>query len=258
SAERVRKLAEQWKHVRYLIIDEYSMISRELLATLSKTLSIFFKHLDREEHDLPFGGVNKRSALYFPTSLEDTAQQNAGSELYCQFTTEQMRIQDPEWQHVLQRARHGKCMEVDLNLLRQYAFLVTPRNAVRRKWNVAASRHHCKRTHCQLLKCPSEDRKRGGEPLSPAERLALLKCKFETKTSSEDRTALEEEILLAQGMKVMLVTNIQTDYDMANGARGVVHEIILDEREADHESSTFERKLQFPPACVLVKLERMR
>lgn len=128
----------------------------------------------------------------------------------------------------------------------------------RRKWNIAAARQHYKDGKYQLLKCPCEDRKKGGESLSRAEQLAMLKRKFEVKARSDDRAPLEDEILLAKGMKVMLVSNIQTDFDMANGARGTVQDIILDEREADCQESAFERKLQFPPACVLVKLDRMR
>ncbi|KIL62629.1 hypothetical protein M378DRAFT_52016, partial [Amanita muscaria Koide BX008] len=261
SEARVRKLAEQWEKVRYLIVDEYSMISREFLAALSKMLNVLFKHLNKENHDLPFGGINKRSALYFPTSGQDNEQQNAGSELYRQFTTvvilkKQMRIRDLEWQGVLQRARHGKCGEADLELLRQMqigtsvTFLVTPRNAVRKKWNSAAVRQHCKQENRQLLRCPAEDTKRGQGSLSPAERFTLLKRRFEAK--------LEEEILLANGMQVMLVTNIQTGFDMANGARGVVHGILLDPREPEGVSGESERLLLFPPACVLVKLDRMR
>ncbi|KIL55390.1 hypothetical protein M378DRAFT_46345, partial [Amanita muscaria Koide BX008] len=228
-------LAGHWKLVKYLIIDEYSMISREFLATLSKTLNVIFKHLNQEDHDLPFGG--KRCALYFPSSGQDTLSQNAGSELYRQFTTvvllkQQMRITDPAWQAVLERARHGKCVEADLKLLRPWAhaFLVTPRNAVRRKWNSAASRNHCKQTKRQLLISPAEDTKRGGV-LSSAELFALAKRKYEAKRSSEDRTQLEDEIFLAKGMQVMLVTNIQTELDMANGARGTVYDILLDPRE---------------------------
>ncbi|KIL60606.1 hypothetical protein M378DRAFT_83570, partial [Amanita muscaria Koide BX008] len=248
SEDRIRKLAEHWKHIRYLIIDEYSMISREFLAMLSKILSF-----------PPVKG-KKRSPLYFPTSLHDSDQQNAGSELYRQFTTvfvlrQQMRVKDPEWQAVLQRARHGKCEATDLELLRNSqidmlldslplaftepaspwaeAFLVTPRNGVRKKWNATAVRQHCRRSQQQLLICPSEDTKKGRTKLSTGERLAVLKRKTEGKGNQSDRLQLEEEILLAKGLKVMLVTNVQTDFDMANGARGTVVDIILDPREAD-------------------------
>ncbi|KIL54765.1 hypothetical protein M378DRAFT_1051766 [Amanita muscaria Koide BX008] len=299
SEDRVRKLAESWKSVRYLIIDEYSMISRELLARLSKILNIVFKHLMGEDFDLPFGGVNvilcgdfhqfppvkgaKRCSLYFPTSQQDTVERNAGSELYQQFSTVvilkcQLRVQDAEWQGILQRARHGKCIRADLELLRRSqldesastnakelaedpwteAVLVTPRNAVRKKWNTAASHGHCQKTKRQLLICPAEDTKRGSAVLSSEERLALLKRKFEAKSRQSDRSQLEDEILLAEGMKVMLVTNIQTDFDMANGSRGVVQSIFLDPREPQWDTKRSERTLHFPPACVLIKLERMR
>jgi ATP-dependent exoDNAse (exonuclease V) alpha subunit len=108
------------------------------------------------------------------------------------------------------------------------------------------------------LICPSEDTKKGSAKLSTAERLALLKRKVDGKGGQSDRLQLEEEVLLAKGMKVMLVTNIQTDFDMANGARGTVVDIILDPREPEEEQRAHERKLHFPPACVLVKLDRMR
>ncbi|KIL68984.1 hypothetical protein M378DRAFT_120320, partial [Amanita muscaria Koide BX008] len=104
----------------------------------------------------------KRCSLYFPTSLHDTVQQNARSELYHQFITVvilkcQVRIQDAEWQGFLHRARHGKCAEAELGEeVWTDAVLITLRNAVKNKWNAAAARH-CQRTHQQLLISPAED-----------------------------------------------------------------------------------------------------
>ncbi|KIL66818.1 hypothetical protein M378DRAFT_74627, partial [Amanita muscaria Koide BX008] len=241
-------LGEFWRPVKYLIIDEYSMISRELLARLSKILNIVFKHLKGEDFDVP-------CSLYFPTSQHDTVQQNAGSELYQQFSTvvilkSQVRIQDAGWQEVLRQARHGKCSEADLQILQQLwtdAVLVTPRNAVKSKWNTAAARRHCQRTHQQLMIFPAEDTKKGRAVLSVEERLALTKRRFDAKARQVDRSQLEHEILLAEGMKVMLVTNVQTDFDMANGSRGVVQQIFWIPESQKETINAMKERFAFHP-----------
>ena len=66
---------------------------------------------------------------------------------------------------------------------------------------------------------------------------------------------LLEVIELAIGMKVMVTSNIATDLDIANGARGAVVDIILDPEEpllGDNSIVTLKRL----PQCVLVRLNR--
>jgi ATP-dependent exoDNAse (exonuclease V) alpha subunit len=60
-------------------------------------------------------------------------------------------------------------------------------------------------------------------------------------------------------MKVMITYNVETELDIANGARGTVERIIMDESESDGGSPAFSqhiRELPRPPLCVLVRLSK--
>lgn len=64
---------------------------------------------------------------------------------------------------------------------------------------------------------------------------------------------------LAIGMKVVIMNNIETKLDIANGARGIVERIIVDQTEGHmNDSSTHIQVLSRPPVCVLVRLERTK
>ena len=63
---------------------------------------------------------------------------------------------------------------------------------------------------------------------------------------------------MARGMKAMVLLNIATEADIANGTRGVIQDIILDEREevsvADEEGII---QLKYPPAMLLFKPDQV-
>jgi ATP-dependent exoDNAse (exonuclease V) alpha subunit len=59
-------------------------------------------------------------------------------------------------------------------------------------------------------------------------------------------------------MKVMVTFNIDTDLDLANGSRGVVVDIILDENEGHVDAASGTVVLRKPPAYILVKLDRTK
>jgi hypothetical protein len=58
SADSKAKLQKFWKDKRYLIINEFSMISKSFLALLSKNISIGKQDSDTERPGYSFGGIN--------------------------------------------------------------------------------------------------------------------------------------------------------------------------------------------------------
>ncbi|KAJ4463316.1 hypothetical protein C8J55DRAFT_494449 [Lentinula edodes] len=57
-------------------------------------------------------------------------------------------------------------------------------------------------------------------------------------------------------MRAMVLANIATEADLANGMRGTVTDIILDEREPiEHEVMDGATMLHHPPACIFFKLD---
>ena len=77
-----KKLQNFWREVQYLIVDEYSVLSKTFLATLSYNISIGMEGMKGFQTTRPFGGLNivlcgdlhqfppvvcsKREALYHP------------------------------------------------------------------------------------------------------------------------------------------------------------------------------------------------
>jgi len=290
--EAKKKLQEFWREVRYLIIDEFSMLSRSFLATLSRNITIGLEGSPHARDGHSFGGLNvvlcgdlhqfppvacaKSEALYHPVNLaKDSDDAKIGRRIYEEFSTvitlrEQMRITDQGWRDFLVRLRYGRVQRQDLTTLRSLllqhspidfssppwtdASLITPRHAVRTHWNQASLRKACSESGQRLLVCHAEDTI-ANRHLSLRERYALA------QRSSGDRRRkrkdLPETIELAIGMKVMVTSNIATDLDITNGARGIVVDIILNPEEPPLEDGSI-ITLKYLPQCVLVKLSRTR
>ena len=59
-------------------------------------------------------------------------------------------------------------------------------------------------------------------------------------------------------MKVMVMFNIHTDLDVANGTRGEIVDIVLNPNKPEHPEETREVQLHKLSLYVLVKVENMR
>lgn len=119
-------------------------------------------------HQFPpvVGTGQGRGALYAPALENHGVKAVLGRSIYESFTTvvllkQQFRNRDPVWQQILHRARYGQCSAEDLAVIKstildperdkdlftahnspwQTAVLVTPRHAVRNRWNELASRN---------------------------------------------------------------------------------------------------------------------
>lgn len=62
----------------------------------------------------------------------------------------------------------------------------------------------------------------------------------------------------AKGMEVMVTYNVETDLDVANGSRGRIIDVVLDEEEPAFEGDRSEVDLHFMPAFLLIKMDRTR
>ncbi|KAH7904529.1 hypothetical protein BJ138DRAFT_1019029, partial [Hygrophoropsis aurantiaca] len=75
---------------------------------------------------------------------------------------------------------------------------------------------------------------------------------------SDEHGGLPNDMELAVGMEVMVMFNVETDLDVANGACGEVIEIVLDERETAFDPSKLFVELEYPPTYVLIRLMRTK
>ncbi|KAG8700967.1 hypothetical protein FRC09_005642 [Ceratobasidium sp. 395] len=135
------ELTKFWKPVEYIIIDEYSMLSKEFLAQLSRHISIAKLGRSSTAGDLPFGGINiilcgdahqippvavaAGGALYHPATSSryiTSPEAGLGRKIYESFGAvvilkQQVRVTDPVWQRFLSNFRVGQVQESDINLL---------------------------------------------------------------------------------------------------------------------------------------------
>ncbi|GAW10284.1 ATP-dependent DNA helicase PIF1 [Lentinula edodes] len=270
--------------VEYLIIDEVSMATKDLLANLSDIVTHVRSKLDKPGEGLYFGGMNVilcgdfhqfppvangEAALYHPKCTGKHAQK--GQEIYSCFDKvvtlrQQMRVRDKRWQELLDRLRTGSCTREDIEVLHglrldipdnpkpdfqgpewSKAVLITPRNSARKRWNASAVRQHCAVNKTRLYSCPAEDTAKGS-PLSTNQRMSVAK-----KTTKHTGN-LAHRVEVAIGMKAMVLLNIATEADLANGTRGVVEGIVLDDRE-DANPTVVDgvTMLKYPPAAVFFR-----
>jgi hypothetical protein len=71
---------------------------------------------------------------------------------------------------------------------------------------------------------------------------------------NEKTAHLADRVMLSVGMKAMVIVNLATDKELANGTRGTIDDIVLDPREIlgdVEEDSSYH--LKYPPALVLFK-----
>jgi len=197
SAQTIKALEAYWRDKHYFIIDEISMVSRQMFTKLSGIISQA-KAGDGTGTEEPFGGLNvilvgdfhqfppvttkALTALYWPCNPEkDTNSNMLGRKLYEQFDTvvrlkTQVRVTDPEWLDLLQHAWHGTCQESHITMLCHLVLthngcpmtdfmlppwkdtlLVTPRHAMHMQWNSMSVKHRTQANGHTLIKCPAFD-----------------------------------------------------------------------------------------------------
>ncbi|EIM90061.1 uncharacterized protein STEHIDRAFT_33545, partial [Stereum hirsutum FP-91666 SS1] len=223
-------------------------------------------------------------ALYFPTRPgRDKLESLVGRTIFEEFREvvilkEQMRITDPVWRTFLQNLRHGRVAQEDLFMLRNLiisnpscpptdftaepwskAPLVTPRHSARRQWNEEAVKKHCQETKVRRFICPAEDsvKERSYRPVNLAERHAIIERSLRARKRKARSKDLPDMVDLAVGMKVLVTTNLATDLDLANGAKGEIVSIVLHPSEPPIGDAPVVH-LKNMPTCLLVKMERTR
>jgi hypothetical protein len=73
-----------------------------------------------------------------------------------------------------------------------------------------------------------------------------------------DERALLNGVEWVIGMGVIVTFKVETDLDIANGSRGEITKIVLDERETGFTPTAPIVELAYPPAYVLVKMNHKK
>ena len=272
----------------FLIVDEVSMEDKATAHCLSEIIGKSRAQEEKGRPHEPFGSMhviksgdfhqfppvgNPTGALYVDRPNKDNKRALLGREIFLQFDqvvilNKQNRIKDKTWVDILSRLRVGECNAKDIEEIEKLvltnpacdvpdftsapwdeAILVTPRHSVRNLWNEHALAKHCMKTGSQRYVVPAEDISRdGSQALSMEAKLAIAGLE-DGKTGK-----LPAIVQIAIGMKAMVLLNIATEADIANGTRGEIQDIILDEREnlsLPNEDGAIE--LKYPPAMLLFR-----
>jgi PIF1-like helicase len=267
----------------WLVIDESGMLTKDLLAHLHQVAGSVRTGDGRADATIALGGLNTILTGDFhqfpPVGQPDVALYRSehprqssivGENIYNQFETvvelvQQNRIVDARWQEILNNARTGSCTEADIEEINKLVLtredcevpdfssppwkdvrLVTPRNSMRKVWNAAKLREHCKRSGEILYVVDAEDTVgKERRALTAEERLTVAQMNV------ADTARLENRLELAIGMEAMVTQNIATDASLANGSRGIVKDVVLDPREEWQEAEEGVIWLKYPPAMIL-------
>lgn len=286
TSQKKRKLNISGK--QFLICDEISMCTKQLKYRGSEIVSQVrategvgrvsecFGGMDvidfGDFHQFPPVG-NTGGALYCDRPDTDNAHGLKGRSIFLEYDhvvilREQMRITDEVWTGILSRLRVGECTEEDIKEVQKLvltnpecerpdfstapwcdATLITPRNATKDLWNAAALERHCRLTgNRKYIICAEDTLKETGEAPDKKTRYAIAGLKDEVTKN------LKMRVELAVGMKAMVVLNIATEADLANGTRGTVEGFVLDPRE--ERTSPDEKgniRLKYPPPVIYFK-----
>ena len=135
--------------------------------------------------------------------------------------------------------------------------LITPWNSVRSTWNRLAICKHCTHSGNVLYVFDVEDTIGDGRlVLTMEQKVIVAGMKLSDLRASNGTKKLGHRIELGIGMKVMVMLNLATEADLANGSRGTIVDIILDPREdmaMNQVNESGEWWLQYPPAMILFK-----
>ncbi|CAF1289252.1 unnamed protein product [Adineta steineri] len=254
------KLENEWRHVKYLIIDEMSMVGLSLLARLNRVVKTA-KHVNSEE---PFGGINViffgdylqyspvldkplyQSYLpvnqYTERQIDIQCAQKVMSQINCVVKLEkQMRTEDTRYLELLNRLRNGCFKMEDYQLLcsrvigspnlkislQQSPWNEAPilvfRNAVRTQINNRAVLNKAIELGVKPIVCVAQDYVRGAAIDDSRLRKAILELP-DNKTEH-----LPGYLPLVPGMPVLLTENIATELGLSNGTRGIFHQLVYDE-----------------------------
>jgi hypothetical protein len=270
---------------QFLIMDEVSMCTKQLKYRGSEIVSNIRASEGVGSSSECFGGMdtidfgdfhqfppvgNPTAALYCDRPETDNAHGLKGRSVFLEYDKvvilrEQMRVTDDVWTGILSRLRIGDCTEDDIREVKKLvltnpecdvpdftkepwcnATLITPRNAAKDLWNSAALEGHCRRSGNRKYIVTAEDiLAESGDRPDQQTRLAVAGLKDDATKN------LKRRVELAVGMKAMVVLNIATEADVANGTRGTVRGIALDPREGlltpDEDGCI---RLSYPPPVV--------
>jgi len=286
SEQTKKKWRKNMKGKNFVIINKISMANKVVFWCMSEIVGEVQAEEGKGDLHTPFGGMHVIICGDFhqfppvrnPTSMLYCERPNNSWEsalrcsIYQQFKTvvmltKQLQVKDKVWLNILDCLWIRACTESDLQEIRKLilnnqsevvtnftkdpwkdAILIMPRHAICDQWNTEAIRKHCLATEQHMYICSAEDTDRTNDGELSAE------VGFEIAQSTEKQMgSLHDRTIVAIRMKAMVVLNMATEADIANGTCGTIYDIILDPREVPRQGEDSTIILKYPPAAIIFK-----
>ena len=257
TTQNLQALQAKFEGVRYLIIDEKSMIGLQQLAWIDQRCREIFPH----GHEEPFGGLTvviggdffqlppvRQKPLFYGGELQNPME-IAGRQLYHRFNTtielDVIRRQvgmdstAQRFRDALNHLREDKVTYDDWKLLSSRVSAVVP--------DEIESFKDAVRIYPKKDDVREYNRSKLRDLRRPVARInALHEGRGADKASSEEAGNLSATLLLSIGARIMLLENIWTERGLVNGAFGVVHDIVWRAEDDPRRD---------PPFAVLIKFD---
>ena len=239
TGQRARDLCNILSNVKFIILDEFSMIGCKTLALIDRRCKEATGN-----HGEDFGGLNiwllgdikQLPAVKDNAFFSKTQQTKEGKEGYglinnfqktC-FLTTCHRQQDIDFLKVLDRISECNPSNLDYQTLSSRFTTnvsVEEKNSFENAMRLFATRDEVDRYNLQKL----ADLKDGtGNSVPVLKVKAQHNCNAAKAAGNEDAEGLEKTLYLAKGCEIMLRTNLWIGKKLCNGTQGKIHDILFD------------------------------
>lgn len=240
TGEPLKILQSKFNKVKYLVIDEYSMVGAKMFGLIERRLRQATGKLDT-----PFGGINiflvgdtkqlppvKDSPLWTKINCANTDIVRDGLIAFKHFNTivtlnkivRQGGDSQIRFREILLRLRLGESSLDDYKLL---STRIGNQSTIDTGFKDALYLMHSNKEVKSYNLKKLEELSKQGHKLCRIQ--ALHNVPNASKIKPDELHGLQQEILLAKGARVMLTSNEWTDVGLTNGATGTVKHIIFED-----------------------------